>query len=315
MAELPSGVAQRLLQRFDKRKQKSATVQPPRPRVAIVTDSAAALPPEWSRIHTNSGLLTVVTMPVILGERVYSDDDASLESHISLALATGTAVRTSRPSPTAFADAYKAAQLAGFDSVVSIHISAKLSGTCDAAQLAADEAELPVLVLDSLTVGMAQGAAVMAAVAESEKRHAIDQVIQAAWEAAQSSEVYFYVPSLEQLRKGGRISLASSWFGTVLDIKPILAVKDGSVVPLERVRSASKAIARLEAITIKRINEANGVSTRLSIHHFGNLAEAEALAASISSSCPDLPPIMLTRLPAVLAAHSGLGALVAVISD
>ncbi|MFQ4148995.1 DegV family protein [Arthrobacter sp. LAPM80] len=289
--------------------------RPPRPRIAIVTDSAAALPPEWIQEFAGHGLLTVVPMPVIIGENVYSDDDAELETHVSLALASGTPVKTSRPSPGQFDRAYKGAADAGYDAVVSLHISTKLSGTFDAALMASRRAPLSVHVIDSCTAGMGQGRGVQAAIAATLLGAGAEEVMAAATAAMASTKVYFYVPSLEQLRRGGRISLASSWLGTVLDIKPILGIRDGAVVPLEKVRSAPKAIARLQALAEADIASRGAAATQISVHHFGNEEQAKALGGSLEAAFPSLDAATLTRLPAVLAAHAGLGVLVVVVSD
>lgn len=288
---------------------------PSSPRIAVVTDSAAALPPEWIRTHVAGGRLTVVPMPVIIGGDVFSDDDAGLESQMSLALASGTQVRTSRPSPGQFERAYRAAAEAGFDAVVSFHISAKLSGTLDSAALAAARAGIPVHVLDSATVGMAQGVGVQAAVDAAIAGARLEDVLEAARNAAAGSSVFFYVPSLEQLRRGGRISLASSWVGTVLDIKPLLGIRDGAVVPLEKVRTAARAIARLERLSADDVALRRPGGARVSVHHFGNAGQALTLGESLQADCPGLAAAGLTRLPAVLAAHAGLGVLVVVVSD
>lgn len=287
---------------------------PPAPSIAIVTDSAAALPPEWVAELAGTGVLTVVPIPLIIGENVYSDDDAELEVHISLALAAGKPVKTSRPSPGQFERAYKAAADAGFEQIVSLHLSKKLSGTVDAAQLAAERSPIPVHVMDSATVGMGQGGGVQAAVSSALRGEDAAAVIAAAQSALSTTEIYFYVPSLEQLRRGGRISLASSWFGTVLDIKPILGVKDGAIVPLEKVRTAAKAIARLEALAAAEIAARGAAETRISLHHFGNESQARTLGDSLAAGSPGLAGATLTRLPAVLAAHAGLGVLVVVVS-
>lgn len=302
----------------DRLRPKPATTVPegPRkPRIAVVTDSAAALPPHWVAGHSAGGAVTVVSMPVIIGEDVYSDDDTELETHISLALATGRAVRTSRPSPGQFDRVYQSAADAGFDAVVSFHISKKLSGTFDAAELAGRRAAIPVQVLDSGTVGMGQGFGVQAAVAAAEAGADLGGVMAAARDAAAATTVFFYVPSLEQLRRGGRISLASSWVGTVLDIKPLLGIKDGAVVPLEKVRTAAKAIARLEVLAAAEIGAREPGRAQLSLHHFGNEDQARAMGQSLQADCPGLAAAGLTRLPAVLAAHAGLGVLVVVVGD
>jgi len=280
-----------------------------------VTDSAAALPPEWVAENAPGAGLWIVPMPVIIGEDVFSDDDAELEAHMSLALAAGAAVRTSRPSPGQFDRVYREIADAGFAAAVSFHISGKLSGTLEAARLAAGRARLPVHVVDSGTVGMAQGRGVQAAVAAAAAGLAAECVIAAAAEAAAATKVYFYVPSLEQLRRGGRISLASSWVGTMLDIKPLLGIRDGAVVPLEKVRTAAKAVARLEKLAADEIASRTPGQVLVSLHHFGNEDQARAMGEALQADCPGLARASLTRLPAVLAAHAGLGVLVVVVAD
>ena len=113
--------------------------------------------------------------------------------------------------------------------------------------------------------------------------------------------------AFEQLRRGGRIGAAASLWGTMLAIKPILAVEDGKVVPLEKVRSAAKAIARLKEIVVADAAARPEGQARLAVHHFGNPAEAEQLAAQLADAVPGCAPVQISALPAVLAAHAGLG--------
>ena len=133
-------------------------------RTAVVTDSAAALPAEYLRGLPRDGLLTVTPMPVMVGPEIYGEGEDDILETIAVALAAGTPVKTSRPSPGQFEQAYRAAELRGFDGIVSVHISGELSGTADAARLAAAKVGIPVDVVDTRTVGMAQGMAVQAAV-------------------------------------------------------------------------------------------------------------------------------------------------------
>ncbi|MDF2049058.1 DegV family protein [Arthrobacter sp. Cr_A7] len=292
---------------------------PPRPgaavvRTAVVTDSAAALPAEWVNGLRAEGLLTVIPMPVMVGAEIYGEGEDDILETIALALAAGKAVKTSRPSPGQFENAYRAAQRLGYEAVVSIHISGELSGTADAARLAAARVDIPVEVVDSRTVGMALGMAVQAGVAAAAA--GVDAAGTAAAAASQAARttVYFYVPSLEQLRRGGRIGAAASLVGTMLAIKPILAVDEGKIVPLEKVRSAAKAVARLEEIVAAEVKARNG-AVRLAVHHFGNPEEAESLAVRLSAALPHCPPAQISSLPAVLAAHAGLGVLAVIVGQ
>ena len=275
-------------------------------RTAVVTDSAAALPADWVRSLSADGRLTVVPMPVMVGTDIYGEGEDDIADTIAVALASGKPVKTSRPSPGQFEQAYLAAQRSGYESVVSVHISGELSGTADSARLAAARVAFPVEVLDSRTVGMAQGMGVQAAAAD---------VREFAEQRLARTSVYFYVPSLEQLRRGGRIGAAASLWGTMLAIKPILAVEDGRVVPLEKVRSAAKAVARLKEIVVADAASRPEGEARLAVHHFGNPAEAEQLAAELAESVPGCPPVQISALPAVLAAHAGLGVLAVIVGE
>lgn len=284
-------------------------------RTAVVTDSAAALPADWIAGLTGDGRLTVVSMPVMVGEEIYGEGDDDISETIALALAGGTSVKTSRPSPGQFEQAYRAAQQRGFEAAVSVHISGELSGTADAARLAAARVGIPVEVVDSRTVGMALGMAVQAGVRAAAGGGDATAVAAAAAEQASRTKVYFYVPSLEQLRRGGRIGAAASLLGTMLAIKPILAVDGGRIVPLEKVRSAAKAVARLEEIVASEAGAHPAGAVRLAVHHFGNPEEAKNLAGRLARALPQCPPAQTSALPAVLAAHAGLGVLAIIVGE
>lgn len=284
-------------------------------RTAVVTDSAAALPADWVRDFTANGLLTVVPMPVMVGAEIYGEGEDDIAETIAVALASGAPVKTSRPSPGQFEQAYRAALHRGFDAVVSVHISGELSGTADSARLAAARVAIPVEVLDSRTVGMAQGMGVQSAVVAAADGRNAAEVRAFAAERLAGTRVYFYVPSLEQLRRGGRIGATASLWGTMFSIKPILAVEDGKIVPLEKVRSAAKAIARLEEIVAADAAGRPAGQARLAVHHFGNHAEAEQLAARLAAALPDCPAAQISALPAVLAAHAGLGVLAVIVGE
>ena len=284
-------------------------------RTAVVTDSAAALPADWVLAFSADGLLTVVPMPVMVGAEIYGEGEDDIAETIALALASGKPVKTSRPSPGQFEQAYLAAQRSGYESVVSLHISGELSGTVDSARLAAARVSIPVEVLDSRTVGMAQGMGVQGAVVAAADGAAAADVREFAEQELARTRVYFYVPSLEQLRRGGRIGAAASLWGTMFSIKPILAVEDGKVVPLEKVRSAAKAIARLREIVVADAAGRPAGRARLAVHHFGNPAEAEQLASELADAVPGCASVQISALPAVLAAHAGLGVLAVIVGE
>ncbi len=284
-------------------------------RTAVVTDSAAALPADWVQSFAGDGRLTVVPMPIMVGAEIYGEGEDDITETIALALASGKSVKTSRPSPGQFEQAFLAAERRGYEGVVCVHISGALSGTADAARLAATRVNIPVEILDSGTVGMALGMGVQSAVEVAAAGVDLSGVAAAAAGNLAGTKVYFYVPSLEQLRRGGRIGAAASLLGTMFAIKPILAVEGGKIIPLEKVRSAAKAVARLEEIAAADAASRPAGAARLAVHHFGNSAEAEALAARLAAALPGCPPAQISSLPAVLAAHAGLGVLAVIVGE
>ena len=283
----------------------------PVPRVGVVTDSAAALPENWAAPAVIERV-RVVSMPVMIGDQIYGEGTDRMIGALALALAQGADVRTSRPSPGQFEAAYAELAAAGCSSVVSLHLSGALSGTVDSARLAARSAALPVTVIDTASVAMGLGFAVAAAAETAHDGGSAAAVAAAARAAAATATILFYVPSLEQLRRGGRIGAAAGWFGTLFAVKPILVVRDGKVVPLERVRSAPRALVRLTELVQQDIAARTG-RVRVAVHHFGNEVEAERLGGAIADAAPGIE-LMICPLPAVLAAHAGLGVLAVAIA-
>lgn len=278
------------------------------PRIAVVTDTAAAIPPAWADAHADR--LRIVPMPVMIDGQIYTDGLDDVETALALALATGASVQTSRPAPGAFQRAYESLAAAGYDQVFSLHLSKDLSGTVDSARWAAGEVEVPVTVIDTRTVGLAQGLAVMDAVLAAEAGLPPDALEATASRAADYG-ICFVVPSLDQLRKGGRIGAAASVFGTLLSVKPLLAIQDGRIEVREKVRTMPRAMARLVEIS-REAAEASVAGARVAVHYFGNPDQAEELRAELESS--GAGEVLCEPLPSVLAAHAGAGVLAVVVA-
>lgn len=279
-----------------------------RSRIAVVTDTAAALPQEWVNAHADR--LRVLPMPVMIDGQIYTEGLDDVETALALALATGASVQTSRPAPGVFQRAYESLALAGYEHIVSLHLSKELSGTVDAARWAAGQVEVPVTVIDSRTVGLAQGLAVMDAVLAAEAGLPLTAV-EAAAGRAEFHTICFVVPSLEQLRKGGRIGAAASMFGTLLAVKPLLSIQDGRIGVREKVRTMPRAMARLVEISRDAADGAPA-GARVAVHYFGNAEQADELRAELESSSNG--EVLCEPLPSVLAAHAGAGVLAVVIA-
>lgn len=266
-----------------------------RTRIGVVSDSASCLPGHFGP-HPD---FIEVPIPIIVDNHVHGEDLQAL----MMGLAMGKAVKTSRPAPGEFERAYRQLLDAGCESIISIHMSGVLSGTVEAARLAARSFEAPITVVDSRTVCLPQGFAVADVLAARAAGAPLEMLEQIAGTAT-ANTVYFAVPSLEQLRRGGRISALSSVVGSLLNFKPILGIAEGSIVALEKPRSFARATARLVALALRDARDASG-EVRLGVMHFG----AEELAEEIATELAPFSamPVVVESLPAVLAAHTGLG--------
>jgi DegV family protein with EDD domain len=214
-------------------------------------------------------------------------------------------VSTSRPAPSQFVAAYRRLLAAGADGIVSVHLSSRLSGTFDAAQLAADEVGPQVQVVDSMTTGMGLGFAALAASTAAAQGATLDAVRRTAVEHSAQVSILFYVDTLEFLRRGGRIGAASALLGTALSVKPILHVVDGSIVVRDKVRTAGRALARLVDLAVDASGDGE---VDIAVHHLGAPDRAAALADAVAMRLGDrLLDCYITEIGAVVAAHVGPG--------
>ncbi len=277
-------------------------------RVAVVTDSTASLPAGVAEKYD----VGVVPLHVVLGRRTGVEGrDVSPHDVAEALRERRVEVRTSRPTPAELAGAYRAA---GTAEVVSVHLSAALSGTCDAALLAAREVRsegIDVLVVNSGTIAMGLGFAVVAAAEAAASGGDAEHVADVARRAASLTTVLFYVDTLEHLRKGGRIGAASALLGTALAVKPLLHVVSGAIAPLEKVRTTARALARLEELALQAAGTA---SVDVAVHHLAAEARAEQLAEHLRERTPLLGTLYVSEVGAVVGAHVGPGLLGVVVS-
>lgn len=282
--------------------------------VALVTDSTAYLPVEL--VAGASAHLRVVPLHVVLGGVERREGvDVSVQD-LSDALRSFTPVSTSRPSPQELLLAYEGAAEKGATEVVSVHLSSAMSGTYESAVLAAQQSPVPVQVVDSRSLGMAMGFAVLSAVdAAAEGRPAVE-VAEIASRRARSAMVAFYVDTLEYLRRGGRIGAASAMLGSALAIKPILGLVDGAIRPLERVRTSGRALARLADLTAAAAAQmqTGGAVVDIAVQHLDSAGRAHALAVTLREQVPEVGHLVVAELGAVVGAHVGPGTLAVVAS-
>ncbi|WP_378520828.1 DegV family protein [Nonomuraea helvata] len=213
---------------------------------------------------------------------------------------------TSRPSPESFASCYSSLAAAGATGIVSIHLSRELSGTVESAQAAAGQASVPVEVIDSRSIAMGLGYPVLAAARAAASGASLEEVTSAARRRMETTRSFFYVDTLEYLRRGGRIGTAASLVGSALMIKPLLHIVDGRISLLEKVRTSSRAIARLEDLAVRAAGEG---PVEVAVQHLGARERAEALAERLPKRLAGLVELRVVELGAVIGAHVGPGML------
>ena len=335
-------------------------------RIAVVTDSAAALDPELVQRLSARGNFVLVPMPVTIrtpGEPDRQLQDltaAEVDEAIMLAHVMGQTVSTSGPAPGVFADVYDELASRGFTHVVSVHLSGELSGTVEAARTGARLSRLGstgVSVVDSRTVAGAYGHAVVralevlnsASAGASVECPSPAQLVDYIQSVCEQSTLYFYIPTLDALRRGGRVSPALAMVGQMFQIKPIGTITEGKLAYVERPRTAARALERLVEVTVQTCREhqhaaalssASVGSTAtdpassslaasprgevVAVHHVGNAAQALQLYEQVQqmlgesslvhdAAVSSAPEFLVSALPPVLSAHSGLGAVALVV--
>ncbi len=273
-------------------------------RTVVVTDSTAMLPPE---VADRLGIV-VVPLQVVIGADVCDEGaEGATPDRVAAALREFIPVSTSRPAPVTFLSAYTAAAAAGATAVLSIHLSGEMSGTFEAAQLAARDAPVAVTCLDSRQVGVATGYAALSAAAVLGDGGSVEEAAEAARARAAASSSYFYVDTLEYLRRGGRVGAASALLGGALAVKPLLTLQEGRVSTLEKVRTAGRALGRLADHAVAT---AGSQPIDLCVSHLASPERAAALVETLSVRLADNlegRPVWSGELGAVLGAHVGPG--------
>ncbi|HVS06072.1 MAG TPA: DegV family protein [Candidatus Dormibacteraeota bacterium] len=266
--------------------------------VRIVTDSTADLTKEQQQ----AAGITVVPLNVHFGDQVFRDHvDLTADEFFRRLKASAQLPRTSQPSVGVFEEAYRTLRENG-DEIVSVHLSSKVSGTYNSAQMAAKGVDEPAIeVVDSLSTSMALGFMALegARLARAGRdRATITECLRA---LVPKARVICVVDTLTYLERGGRIGKARALLGSLLNVKPILQLKDGEVVPIGRARGRPQALNKLVELL-----ERDGHVSQLAIMHGAAQADAEQLRERVAASYPGLD-ILLTEIGAVLGTHTGPG--------
>jgi DegV family protein with EDD domain len=268
---------------------------------AIVLDSTSDYPDAPARFPN----MRFVPLYVRFGDETYRDyvELGPAEFYEKLRVSPVTPA-TAQPTPQDFVSAYE--ELAGYERIYSLHVSSKVSGTFQSAELAAQEIGEKVRVVDSRTASLAI-AMLSHAIQRRLARGTTDEEISTLIDRFHAScEVLFTVETLEYLQRGGRIGKAQAIAGGLLNLRPVLSVEDGEVVAVARVRGKQKALAEFERRFVDATTEGSGL--RIAIAH----ADAEEWVGTISELVwrvrPGAEIEFTSTLGAVVGTHAGPGA-------
>ncbi|HEV2013816.1 MAG TPA: DegV family protein [Candidatus Dormibacteraeota bacterium] len=266
--------------------------------VRIVTDSTADLTPEQQQ----AAGITVVPLNVHFGDQVFRDHvDLTTDEFFRRLKASSQLPRTSQPAVGVFEEAFGTLRQNG-DEIVSVHLSSKVSGTYNSALMAAKTVgEDAIEVVDSLSTSMALGFMALEGAKLARAGRDRKTVAERLRALVPKARVICAVDTLTYLERGGRIGKARALLGSLLNVKPILQLKDGEVVPLGRARGRPQALSRLVELL-----ERDGQINQLAIMHGAAPADAEKLRERVASNYPGLD-ILLTEIGAVLGTHTGPG--------
>lgn len=281
-------------------------------RIALVTDSTASLPPEVAEAHG----IVVVPLQVVIGSKSFEEgvEGGATAVTVAEALRESKPVSTSRPTPAAMLEVYEKVAASGATAVVSVHVSAELSGTYESAQLAARKSPVPVTTVDSRQLGMATGFAVLSAAEALAAGGSADEAAEIVRTRTAGATSLFYVDTLEYLRRGGRIGAAAALLGSALSVKPLLTIEDGRVGMLEKVRTSARALSRLEALALEAAGERQ---VDVAVAHLASRERAETLATSLRDRLAanlEGREVVVGEVGAVIGAHVGPGMVAVVVS-
>lgn len=272
--------------------------------VKIVTDSTADIPDKLARELD----ISVVPQVLVFGDKTFRDRiDITMEQFYKKLLKEPIYPHTSQPTPQDFVDIFASLSKQKPDGIVSILISTKLSGTINSAEQAKKivKSDCPIEIIDSQTVALAIGVIVIAAARMAKAGKSMSEISDAVKKMIPNVKLLILFDTLEFLAKGGRIGKVKSLLGSILNVKPMVTVKDGELVPMGQVRSRVKGKEKLLDM-VKNFKDVEDVA----IIYTTTPDEAGELADSISKMTGfPRERIYIEQVGPVLATHAGPGVL------
>jgi DegV family protein with EDD domain len=272
-------------------------------KIAIVTDSTSFLPAELIKKHN----ITVTPLILIWDKQTFQDGIDIQPSEFYTRLKTAkTMPSSSQTSPATMQSTFQSLVYQGFE-ILGLFISSKLSGTVQSAIQGKElmgAAGKKVTIIDSFATSVNLGLIVLATARASESGANLIDCIAVAEKTRSNSGVFFAVDTLEFLHRGGRIGGAQRFVGSMLNLKPILALEEGKVEGIERIRTKSKAHDRVVELVAEKVNGKSNI--RLAIAHANASADARAM---LGHAAKRLNPVeaIFTEVSPVVGAHTGPG--------
>ena len=276
------------------------------PRIGIVCDSTCDLGPTWLKEHD----VVMVPLKVNFGETTYLDWlDLTPDAFYEKLAASDVLPKTSQPSPADFGTVYRRLADEGCTDIVSIHLTSALSGTMESALMAAKMAPVPVVAIDTLTVSMGLGLAVIAAVEARDAGGDAAAIEAAVRHVVDTGRIFFALDTLDYLVKGGRAGKAQGLAASVLNIKPVLTFnREGIIEPYKKVKGTKKALAEIAAAAA----DVGPGRVRVGVLHAQAPELAKDLVAEIEALGIDFELVHTVEVGAVIGTYAGPGAVGAV---
>ena len=273
-------------------------------KIAVVTDSTTYLPSDLVKKYN----ISVAPQVLIWGDQVYKDGvDIQSQEFFSRLKTTKVMPTTSQVAVISFQEIFQNLVNSGYDEILAILVSSKLSGTVQSASQARDMMGLTrdkVHIVDSQSVAMALGFQALAVARAVEDGASLNDAIALAERSHENTGVFFAVDTLEFLHRGGRIGSAQRFLGTMLNMKPILAIQNGRVEGIERIRTKSKAHDRVLELVLEKTKGKSPI--RLATLHANAADDAKALLVRAEQ---ELKPIesIFTEVSPTVGTHAGPG--------
>ena len=272
-------------------------------KIALVTDSTSVL----TKQEVSDNNITVVPIPVIVGDKEYLEGVNITSAQLFEMQRQGAAFpKTSEPSMGKMIELCNKLHSEGYEAIIDITLSSGISGYNQTLKnIAHNNPEYHLYPYDSKMTVKLQGYLVLAAAKMIKNGLTPEQIIKHLDEIRDTIDELFVVDDLKNLSRGGRLSNASAFIGTMLHIKPLLTFKDGKIVAFDKIRSMKRAVNKIESITLERTSQLDYKDKlRLFVFHSNDIKQAEGIKEFINNNFPGMP-VDVAEFSPVIATHLG----------